>query len=88
MRVGPIIDTALELLYWAIFVRALFSWLRISEGRGPLYGIRKVLEDLTDPILAPIRRVIPLGTNLDFSPIVAMVVVDLVRRLAQAFIRF
>jgi YggT family protein len=87
VRLGPIIDTALELLWWAILVRAILSWLRVSEARGPLYNIRRWLEDLTDPVLAPIRRIIPESASLDFSPIVAMVLIDVVRRLARAFIR-
>jgi len=88
VRFGNVLDTALELLWWAILVRALLSWFRVAERRGPLFTFRRWLEDLTDPVLAPVRRLVPETTGLDFSPIVAMVLIDVVRRLVRAFIRF
>jgi len=88
VRLGPVIDTALELLWWAILLRALLSWFRVAQGRGPLHTIRRWLEDLTEPVLAPLRRMVPQTTGLDFSPIVAMVLIDVVRRLVRALIRF
>jgi YggT family protein len=87
VKLGPIIDTALELLWWAILVRAILSWFRVADARGPLYTLRRWLEDLTEPVLAPIRRIVPENTALDFSPIVAMVLIDVVRRLVRAFVR-
>ena len=56
------------LLIFAIFARALASWF-VRDGRGPLMGF---LTDVTEPILGPLRRIIPTGMGVDFSPMVAI----------------
>jgi YggT family protein len=43
--------------------------------------IGRVLFDLTEPVLAPIRRVLPQGQALDFSPLVAFLLLQLVSAL-------
>ena len=85
MKPGPVIDMALELLYWAIFIRALLSWINVRGGAA-LVPLRRVLEDLTEPILAPIRRVTPGTGGIDLSPLLAMIVVDLIRRVARVLL--
>lgn len=55
-------------LFWVMIIRAILSW--VSQGRQP---IEYVMAQLTDPLLAPIRRVIPPMGGLDLSMIVAFV---------------
>lgn len=62
----------------AIIIRALISWIMPQEGSG----LTRVLLDITEPILAPIRRVLPPVAGIDFSPILAMILVQLVSQLA------
>jgi len=61
----------------AIFVRALLSWFMPNDGSG----LMRVLMDVTEPVLAPIRRLLPPVGGFDFSPILAMVLIWLVRQL-------
>jgi YggT family protein len=58
------------LLIFAIFARALASWF-VRDGRGALMGF---LTDVTEPVLGPLRRIIPTGMGVDFSPMVAILV--------------
>ena len=78
------INLLLSLIILAIFVRALLSWF-YPVGKDPW---TKLLVDVTEPILAPIRsllaRILPIP--IDFSPIVAWMLIALLQRLlAQAY---
>lgn len=64
-------------LNFAILIRVLISWIRV-DPRNPLI---QFLFAITEPILAPFRRIIPPAAGLDFSPIVAFFVLELLRRL-------
>jgi YggT family protein len=64
-------------LFIAIIIRALMSWIMPQDGSG----LTRVLLDITEPILAPIRRVLPPVAGIDFSPILAMILVQLVSQL-------
>jgi YggT family protein len=61
----------------AIIIRALMSWIMPQDGSG----LTRVLLDITEPILAPIRRVLPPVAGIDFSPILALILVQLVSQL-------
>lgn len=78
-----IIGTALRYLFdilsWAIVIRAILTWF--PNGGGQLYHI---LSAITDPIEAPIRSVIGKYMNgpVDFSPMIAILVLMLLERVA------
>ncbi|SQA99514.1 YGGT family [Cedecea neteri] len=52
-----------------IIVRSLMSW--ISQGRSP---IEYVLMQMTEPMMAPIRRILPAMGGLDFSAMVVILI--------------
>jgi YggT family protein len=62
----------------AIIIRALMSWIMPQDGSG----LTRVLLDITEPILAPIRRVLPPVAGIDFSPLLALILVQLVSSFA------
>lgn len=78
-----IIGTALRYLFdilsWAIVIRALLTWF--PNRGGQLYHI---LAAITEPIEGPIRSVMSKFTNgpIDFSPMVAILVLMLLERFA------
>ena len=72
----------LQILLMAIFVRVLLTWLPIDQGNP----IVRVLFDVTEPVLAPFRRVIPRIGMFDLSPIAAMLIIQLIlQNLPQIF---
>lgn len=60
-----LIKSAGMLLFWVLLLRAILSW--VSQGRSP---IEYVMHQLTEPMTAPIRRVIPAMGGLDLSVLV------------------
>ena len=62
-------------LYVALIGRVVVSWLNLGAD-NPLVAI---LYQITEPILAPIRRVLPAFGMLDFSPIVALILIGIIQ---------
>ncbi|OLC09376.1 MAG: hypothetical protein AUH41_05420 [Gemmatimonadetes bacterium 13_1_40CM_66_11] len=72
-----IIDLAYRILFAALLVRVIAAWFgmfRHSRWVRPAYI-------LTDWIVEPMRRILPLVGAFDFSPVVAMIVLSLVRQV-------
>ena len=65
---------ALSLL---IVARALLSWFI----RDTTHPVMRILLDLTEPVLRPIRRMMPSDVMVDFSPLIAIVALQIVGRL-------
>jgi len=65
--------------YWVIIARVLLSWLPIPSSE-PFASIVKVIHAVTDPIMEPLRKVIPSMGGLDFSPIVVIIGLGFVTR--------
>jgi YggT family protein len=66
-----------NVLFFAILIRALMSWIMPNDTSG----ISRVLQDVTEPVLAPIRRVLPPVGGIDFSPLLAMVLLQVVSQV-------
>ncbi len=64
----------LQMYFFFLFVQAILSWV----GPGVSNPAANILWSLDEPILRPIRRVIPPFSGLDFSPLVAMVLIRLI----------
>jgi len=68
-----------NILLILIFVRVILSWVPAKATT-----LRKFINDTTEPILAPIRRVIPpVGGALDLSPIIAYLLIYLLQTLVN-----
>jgi YggT family protein len=65
-----VIKYALTFFQWLIFARALLSWVSPDPGNP----IVQFLERTTDPILTPIRRMLP-PMAIDISPIIAFLII-------------
>ncbi|GDY27053.1 YggT family protein [Agarivorans sp. Toyoura001] len=63
-----IIKEAGMLLFWVLLLRAILSW--VSQGRSP---VEYVLGQLTEPLLSPIRRILPSIGGLDLSVLVLFI---------------
>ena len=61
-----LVNIALSIMYWLILFRALISWV----SPDPFNPIVQFLHRMTEPILEPIRRLLP-EMPLDISPIIA-----------------
>lgn len=86
----------LQIYSWLILARVLLSWLRPGGGgyyRGGgdmMSQLQDLLYRVTDPLLEPIRRLLPTGgMGIDFSPMVALFLIQfLTRLLVQIPVRY
>ena len=69
-------------LSFAILIRALMSWFMPADGSG----LSRVLLDVTEPVLAPIRRVLPPVGGIDFSPLLGIVLVTVISQLLSGWL--
>ena len=67
--IAVVLDMVLQLMVWILVIRALISWV----NPDPFNPIVRFLTSVTDPLLVPLRRRIPLVAGaFDFSPIVLL----------------
>jgi len=83
--IGSLLLTVVNVLFQfaslAILVRVILSWLPMAGVRiDPYHPLVRILYQITDPILNPIRRFTTFGM-IDFSPIVALILLDIIRRV-------
>lgn len=82
-----LIDRLLYVYYLIILARVLLSWVRPPRYSRRYYKFLRFLDSLTEPVLGPIRNLLPAGP-IDFSPIIAiLVVIPLARYLLVSIIR-
>ena len=62
----------------ALFVRIVLSWFSPEPG-GAMATVEGFLRTFTDPILEPVRRIVPRAGMLDLSPIVVVLVVTIIQ---------
>ncbi len=77
---AQMVNGILEVYWWIILIRVLMSWV----NPDPFNPIVQFLTGVTDPVLAPVRRIIPSIGPLDISPIV---VLFLLRALQHFLVR-
>ena len=75
MTGSQIILTIIQILTFVIFLRVILSWIVVMmQTRNEfLISAYRILEQITDPILAPLRRIIPSAGGIDFTPMIAII---------------
>ena len=72
-------------LWIALIGRVVISWLNVGPT-SPLYPLVSILYQVTEPILAPIRNVLPSFGMLDLSPMVAIILITIIQRVLQSLL--
>jgi YggT family protein len=79
--VGPfligIVNLAFEIFSLLILARIVVSWLNLN----PYNPIVQFLHNTTEPILAPVRRLLPATGMIDFSPMVVLIAALILQRV-------
>jgi YggT family protein len=80
----------IDLYFYVILATVIISWLTafniINSGNPYVRQINGVLRQLTEPLLAPIRRILPNLGGLDFSPIVLLLGLQFIKRAIVYYI--
>ncbi len=81
--IADLVELATFVFIFALIVQVILSWL--SPGAyNPIIGL---LYSFNEPILRPARRVLPSTGGLDFSPLIALIFLNLVQILAVGILR-
>lgn len=83
------VNSFFQILALLIVGRALLSWF-VRSPYGSLYKIYHAIIQVTEPILAPCRRLLArfgLGGTIDFSPILAIVALNIINRIIYTILR-
>jgi len=80
-----LIVTVLDLYVWVLIVSAVLSWLiafNVVNVRNRFVAmVEDVCRRLTEPVLAPIRRIIPSLGGIDISPMILILLIMFLERL-------
>ncbi len=75
------VNLLFTLLSFAIIGRALLSWI-ITDPYNPIV---RILDQITEPILAPLRRIVPQVGMMDITPIVALILLQILQAMINNF---
>lgn len=82
------IDLLLDIVIWIVIAQIVVSWLLafgiLNMSNRFVAQIANALYQITDPVLRPIRRVLPSFSGLDLSPIVLFLAIWFVRLVILA----
>jgi YggT family protein len=80
-----IVDMILQLMVWVIIIQAVLSWLVafnvVNTQSNFVATLLNGLDRVTAPLYRPIRRLLPDFGGIDFSPIVLILAIQVVRKL-------
>jgi YggT family protein len=69
--IGYVLYGLLSFYSLLIFIRIIFSWVMVSHSNR----VMRLLLNATEPLLGPLRRIVPLVGTFDISPIIAFVII-------------
>ncbi len=75
---GRLLVNIVTLYQGLIILRAILSWFTTPTTENRLI---EMLNQLTDPILKPVREMLPASSGIDFSPLIVLVGLELVKRI-------
>ena len=80
-------NAVLSFYIWLVIAMAIMSWLtafNVVNARNPfVQQVERFLYALTDPVLRPLRRIIPVIGGIDISPIVLIFALEFLRRVVN-----
>ena len=80
-----IADLLLTIVTWVIIIQVLLSWLLafnvLNIHSGGVRNFIVALDRLTAPLYRPIRRMLPDFGGLDFSPLVILILIQVLKKL-------
>ena len=82
-----IIDMILQVLVWVVIAQVIISWLVafnvINTQSNFVRTLLDTLDRLTAPLYRPIRKILPDFGGIDFSPIVLILAIQILRKLNE-----
>lgn len=77
----PIINAIFTFFQIVLFARIIFSWIRVDPYH-PVWGpVQRFVWEMTEPLLAPIRRMMPQTGMFDFSILILWILLGIVQSI-------
>ena len=80
-----LLQTIIYIYIWVLIISALLSWFPTTSSSSGLATTKNALTRLTEPVLRPLRQIIPRprigGVGIDFSVIVAVILLTFIAQL-------
>lgn len=77
LAVVDLVALVINIGFFAVLIRAILSWVA-PAGHNP---VLEILDRITDPLLRPVRRMIPLVGGIDLSPLVVLIGLQVLKML-------
>jgi|SRR6476620_11258852 len=85
-----IADLLLSVLSWIIIIQVILSWLLafnvLNASSGGVRSVIVAFDRLTAPIYRPIRRMLPDFGGIDFSPLVILILIQVIKKLLSGVV--
>ena len=85
-----VIMLVLQLYWYIVLAMIIVSWLiafNVVNTRNQFVSsVWRILNQLTDPVLRPIRRIMPNFSGLDLSPLILFVIIFFIERVIELYI--
>ena len=80
-----IADLLLSIVTWVIIIQVVLSWLFafnvLNTSQGGVRAFAIAIDRLTAPLYRPIRRILPDFGGIDFSPLVILILIQVIKKL-------
>ncbi len=80
-----IADLLLSIVTWIIIIQVVLSWLFafnvLNTSQGGVRAFAIAIDRLTAPLYRPIRRMLPDFGGIDFSPLVILILIQVIKKL-------
>lgn len=86
MDLKIIVDGLFTAIRWLIFARIVISFLQVFMRIDPYNPIIRFIYEITEPLMAPFRRLIPPIGGMDFSPIILFLVIGFLENIIMQLI--
>lgn len=73
-------------IFSQVLTLIIFADIIVSYFMDPYQPVRAFLDRLVEPLLAPIRRVVPMAGMFDFSPVILLILVQLISQFLVNFL--
>jgi YggT family protein len=80
-----LVHLLISLYIWVLIISALLSWFPTTNSSGGLASFKHALTRLTEPVLRPLRQIMPRphlgGVSIDFSVLVAIILLEVINNI-------
>lgn len=85
-----VVNIVLDLFKWVMLAMIIMSWLIsfnvINTRNQFVYSVWQILNQLTEPVLRPIRRMLPNMNGLDLSPLVVFLIIMFIQQFIALYV--